>query len=211
MTPEHEKADQPPRMNIAWSDIPQAVFDEARDRLWTYTATVFGADGPRAHYLGTATFVRARGVPSILTAAHVWDALPGDQFALSLEPDRDLLIIKKSIVRATVLRGGSTEWGPDIALLAIPDPLLASRISVDKAFYDLDRRREAALTEQPRYDDGMWGVLGAPAEHSVLGENEATLRMGLFATSDPRPAERDGFDYVDIPINRAKRPHLPSS
>lgn len=202
---------EPRRAQLTWADIPQSVLDEAREKLWTFTATVFGADGPRATYVGTATFVMAAGMPSILTAAHVWNALPGDQFGLCLEPDRPLLILKKNIVRQTVPPRSSSEWGPDLALLGIPDALPTSRIKVHKAFYDLDRRRGEVLNGATRFDDGFWGVSGAPAEQSVLGPDEATLRMGLFASSNPRHSERDEFDYVDLPIDRTAGPHLPRS
>ena len=132
-------------VTIAWNEISQALFDEARERLWTFTASVFAAEGTSAGYRGTATLVMAGGVPSILTAAHVWRALPGEQFALSLEADRSPLVVGKEILRPTLLTGAVEAWGPDLALLAIPDPLLASRIRVHKAFFDLDRRRTGAL------------------------------------------------------------------
>jgi hypothetical protein len=200
-----------PRAQLTWPDIPQTVKDEAGAKLWTFTATVFTADGPMAVHRGTATFVMAAGRPSILTAAHVWNALPGDRFALSLEPNRPLLAVEKDVVvRRTLLTGSSEEWGPDLALLAIPEPLV-SAIKVHKAFYDLDRRREAVMNGPARFADGFWGVYGAPAEHSVFDADEATLRVGLFACSDPPRFEREGFDYVELPIDRTTRAHLPGS
>jgi len=86
---------------ISLTEIPKDVLDEVRERLWTYTASVFAVDGPRPSYLGTATCVAASGRAYLLTAAHVWHALRdarGARFALSLEGDRLLIPIYKVLL-----------------------------------------------------------------------------------------------------------------
>jgi hypothetical protein len=143
---------------IPLAEIPQDVLDEVRERLWTYAASVFAVDGARPLYRGTATCVAASGKDYLLTAAHVWRELRGERFALSLEADRLLISIHKDHVEPTILGPtGPPEWGPDLALIELPD-ILAADIRQVKAFYNLDKRKPKP-GEQAGYERGLWAVI----------------------------------------------------
>ena len=72
------------RVRIPLAEIPRQLLDEVRERLWTFTASIFAVDGDHPSYRGTATCVTAGGAPCLLTAAHVWNSLRGERFGLSL-------------------------------------------------------------------------------------------------------------------------------
>lgn len=200
-----------PTVRIALEEISDHVLDGIRERLWTYTVAIFDVRDGRPSYGGTATCVTAAGAPRLLTAAHVWAALRGDSFALSLESDRLLIPVRKDFVHADVMRGhAEPEWGPDLAMIRLPD-LLASELRNTKAFYDLDRRRAGSLAEPVRHGFGLWCVIGAPGEQSVFGENEALLRTSVFASGLVTPSERGGWDYLDLSFDHEGKPHLPTS
>ncbi|MGD0923358.1 MAG: hypothetical protein ABSA70_16580 [Terriglobia bacterium] len=195
---------------IRLAEIPRDILDEVRERLWTYTASVFAVDGELPLYRGTATCVAASGKPYLLTAAHVWRELRGERFALGLEADRLLIPIYKDLVEPIVLGPtGPPEWGPDLALIKLPD-VVAADIRQVKAFYNLDKRRPEP-GERAAYDEGLWAVIGAPAERSIFGEAEAVLKISLFASVVASAHQRDGFDYVDLGFYHQGRSNLPQS
>lgn len=192
------------------TEVPPHLLDAMRERVWIYTASVFAVAGKKPTYVGTATCVSVSGHASLLTAAHVWSALRGERFALSLESERLLVPIHKSIVDATVFDSkDSSEWGPDLALLRLPE-LVARDIGQVKAFYNLDRRRPHS-DDRAQYDKGVWAVIGAPAEQSTFGEKEGVLKISLFASVIAKAQERDAFDYADLGFYHEDRPDLPAS
>lgn len=195
---------------IQLADIPRSVIDEVREKLWTFTVSVFAAEADHPAYRGTATCITVGGFPHLLTAAHVWNSLRGGRCALSLDADRLLTPIWHDLVQPTVLLGeGPAEWGPDLALVRLPD-VVASDIRVVKAFYNLDRHMpDYDLPAQ--YDSGLWAVIGVPAEQSTFGETEAVLRLTVFASWIDGAMTRDGFDYVDLAYDREGRPEIPTS
>lgn len=195
---------------IALIDVPKQLLDELRERVWTYTASVFSVEGNRPEYQGTVTCVAVSGQGCLLTAAHVWRKLSGDRFALSLESERLLLPVRKEFVQPTVLEASTFgEWGPDLALIRLPD-LIARDIRQVKAFYNIDKRRPPPGAP-PEYEGGLWAVMGAPAEQSVFGEKEAVMRISLLASVVSLAQERDGFDYVDLSYYHEGRSDLPAS
>lgn len=197
-------------VSVPLSDVPQTLLDEVRERLWTYTASVFAVEGTRPRYRGTATCVSALGRPYLLTAAHVWDALAGPRFALSLEADRVLVSIERNHVEPKAFRPtGPEELGPDLALIGIHD-LVAADIRQVKAFYNLDKRRPR-ITESVPYDTGLWAIVGAPAEQSTFGEDEAVMKISLFASRIVGFSQRGDFDFVDLAFYHEGRPDLPQS
>jgi hypothetical protein len=192
------------------TEIRSQLLADLRERVWAYTASVFAVEGNTPVYRGTATCVAVGTKEYLLTAAHVWRELRGDRFALSLEADRLLVPIQKALVEPTVIASPeSGEWGPDLALIHLPD-LVARDIRQVKAFYNIGRRRPS-LGEYPPYARGLWAVLGAPAEQSVFGEREAILKISLLASVVASAEERDGFDYVNLSYYHEDRPDLPRS
>jgi len=195
---------------ISLRDIPSELLEEVREKIWLYTVSVFAVKGARPAYRGTATCVAGSGNAYLLTAAHVWRALGGDRFALSLQDDQLLFPVQKSLVEPRVVdRRESPEWGPDLALLKVPN-IVAADIRHHKAFYNLDRRRPNP-GESVRTDAGLWAVIGAPEEQSTFGETEAVLRISAFVSRIVSSWQRDGFDYLDLSFYHKDRPELPRS
>lgn len=198
------------RVPIPLADIPRKLLDEVLEKLWFYTASVFAVDGARPLYRGTATCIAASGSAYLLTAAHVWRALQGNRFALSLEADRFPVPIEKSVVQPRTLeRGTAEEWGPDLALLRLPD-VVAAGIRQVKAFYNLDKRRPNA-GDAVQSDMGLWVVIGAPKEQSTFGATEAVLRISAFGSRIVSTWQREGFDYLDLGFYHEGRSDLPQS
>lgn len=194
---------------ILLKDIPNDTIDEVREKLWTYTASIFSVAGSRPPYCGTATCISFLGKHYLLTAAHVWNELRGDRFALSLETDH-VTPIYLNCVEPTVLRPiGPAEWGPDLAIIKLPE-IIAAEVRNDKAFYNIDKHR-SDLHDESAFQEGMWGVIGAPAEQSTFGEKEAVLRISLFCSVVVSAVERGDFDYVDLGFYHEGRPNLPHS
>jgi hypothetical protein len=200
----------PAQDDIPLAEIPKELLDVLREKVWTYTASIFAVEHSRPTYRGTVTCVTIAGRGYLLTAAHVWRELRGDCFALSLEADRLLVPVRKDVVEAIILEASaSSEWGPDLVLIGLPD-LVVRDISQVKAFYNVDKRRPQS-GERPEYDVGVWAVVGAPAEQSVFREKEAILKISLFASVVASAQEREGFDYVDLSYYHEDRPDLPRS
>ena len=195
---------------ISLTEVPKQLLENVRERLWMHTVAVFAVSGNKPLYRGTATCMATSGNAYLLTAAHVWKALRGDRFALSLESDRLLVPINKSLVEPRVLDAtGDAEWGPDLALIRIPD-IIAADIRQVKAFYNLDKHGPR-LGEPRQADLGLWVVVGAPEEQSSFGEKEAVLKICAFFSRIGSTAQRNGHDYLDLTYYHKDRPDLPRS
>jgi len=77
-----------------------------------------------------------------------------------------------------------------------------SKVATIKAgqgvFYNLDKRRDAALANEPDINMGLWVLMGAPAASAELTPTHAALEfMGGFTTVH-EVHTRDGFDYLDV-------------
>ncbi len=195
--------------HIPLREIPEDLLYELRERVWAYTASAFAAEGGRPLYVGTVTCVAAAGQSYLLTAAHVWRTVRGARFALSLESDRLLVPVPKDFVDPIVFGTTVSEWGPDLALVRLPDPV-ARDIRQIKTFYNIDKRRRPS-GERPPFETGLWALIGAPAEQSNFEEREPVLKVTLLASVVASAQERDGFDYVDLSYNHEGRADLPRS
>jgi hypothetical protein len=185
------KLKEPTQMKIALEDDPEPLevdeplmMREVLPRLVPYCTSIFGGpdrEDPRMHYCGSGTFVTAVASPSLLTAAHVWEQMRSHEWifltldAASTNVGRRPLAIERQVMPLRFVSPRPPEgWrieGPDIAIIGLP-ALHASRARLQKAFYDLDKRRADVLTSKVRDHDGLWAVLannryGAPGESQV--------------------------------------------
>ena len=202
----------PPLAEIPPEQITKQLLREAFQDAWIHTTSLFGAEiNGQPAYRGTATLVSAGG-PCLLTAAHVWEELR--QFTLiglSLGDGREPVAIRREfVVERFVSQRGTPEWGPDLALIGIPE-LKASELRAHKAFYNLDRRRPAALETAPYTGGGMWGVLGAAAEQASFAADVAILPTNLFVSVITATTEQSVYDYLDLAIRVGGSPGLPTS
>lgn len=173
--------------------------------LWTYCTSLFGVDEaagePFAKYLGSGTFVRFRGAPCLLTAAHVWERLAEHRgIGFATDVDVNLLKVATKLLEPVLVSPPKTEeWGPDIALVRLPE-VTARGLERRKAFYDLARNRTDALVPS---GERLWVVIGATREGSDLtSEDEALLKNRQFETPVARRSSHDGLDYTELPWSR---------
>jgi hypothetical protein len=172
--------------------------------LWTYSTSLFGvhekAGNPFATYIGSGTFVRFRGAPCLLTAAHVWKE-PGNLseylgVGFVTDVDVNLLKVPTELLEPVFVSTRKSEgWGPDIALVRIPE-VKAKELELRKAFYDLHRNRTEELNE-----DGhrLWAFIGATAEGSDFSSpDEAQLKNRQFTTFAPQKTTHDALEYIEI-------------
>jgi hypothetical protein len=194
---------------------------EVLPSLVPYCTSIFGGpsrEDPRVDYSGSGTFVTAGGSPSLLVAAHVWELMRSYEWifltldAASTNVGRRPLAVERKVITPRFVTPRPQEgWrieGPDLAILGIPE-LHASRARLQKAFYDLDKRRAEALRSKVRDHDGLWAVLGATSEQANL--EEGVMNTTAFASRITGKDSRDGFDYLDLLIKREGRPWLPRS
>jgi hypothetical protein len=200
----------------------QLLEDEVLVPLLTCSTSLFAGrerTDPRPAYCGSATLVSTGGRRCILTAEHVWKEVKkrGNSLFFSLDQtvsassDLPICIEDLSYVGAPlyITTPRSEEWGPDLALLAIPD-LHADVAKTRKAFYDLDRRRASALSSKALHDTGLWAVIGAPGEECELGAEGWEMQTYAVGSTIVSLEERDGFDFLNLRINRDGRSRLPS-
>jgi len=104
-------------------------------------------------------------------------------------------------------------WGPDLALVALPDLDASNLEARDKAFYDLTRRRSDALATTAART-GLWGVLGAPAEFlKEVGREPGVAHFdaGLILIASAKVGTLTGgnFDYVELPLTPKEAEDFP--
>lgn len=173
------------------------------------------ASKSKPEYIGSGTLVTIDDEFFILTAEHVWTALNWDsEIALSHTSDRNLDIIRSDLFRAFVPEARlSDEWGPDLALMRVPDNILPI-LKAEKAFHDLGKVLERCNNEPLHLNRGFWFFLGAPAELGIFGEDEALLRIVAYGSAGPdlhQVHQRGQYDYYDLTVNRREIKNLPHS
>lgn len=202
-------------------EIDEPLLDrEVLPRLVPYCTSIFGGsrrDDPQMQYCGSGTFVTA-GAPSLLTAAHVWEKMQRFEWVFltldsaPIDVGRHPLAVDRQVMTPRFVSPRPPDgWGlsgPDVAIIGFPE-LHASRARLEKAFYDLDKRRADAITSKVRDHDGLWAVLGATSEQANV--EEGVMNMTVFASTITGKDARDGYDYLDFRINREDRPRLPRS
>ena len=171
--------------------------------------------------LGSGTLVSIGDTTAILTADHVLRALPRPPEPVRMFFPTSFYDSPGSTPRASktieysekkrIGRGTDEATGPDLGLLIVHK----SDIPSTKTFYSLTKHRSRVLTDPRPNDVGVWVIVGAPAEWTVLDEpdarfvtvNQQRVLMGL--TDVNIEFERDGFDYLDIAVSSNSRSGSP--
>ena len=196
---------------------------DAKDMLADYLVGFILIHENDARFLGSGTLVGIGDTKAILTAGHVLEALPETgRVGLALPTRFDVAVGAESlqmeyVTRVCLGRGENKSDGPDLGLLILPDPVASRIIPSTKMFYNLLKRREAALESRAAIDqDGIgqpdsdgdaaetWVLVGTPAESQADGPPEAGFdrvkeiegQMGLGAVVSSQRVE--GFDYLDF-------------
>ena len=175
------------------------------------------ASGEIARFVGSGTLVKANGSGYVLTAGHVWTAIDKSaRVAIHLGRNDIGVSFKKDLISPTVLGSEPFDrqpWGPDLALLRLPDHVRQQlELRGLKAFYDLDRHRETLSTDRTLPCHGAWVVVGCPAFASLVTEGAPLNLSGyaLFGFGATHHEEGE-FDYVDLRVNPPPDEGVPDS
>jgi hypothetical protein len=163
-----------------------------------------------AHLGGSGTLITIDDVQGILTADHVISLLRSRQHVGLIFPSeihRDLHHIEFSMVdsRYFSLPGrGEPSVGPDLGIIIPPLQTMAA-LSARKSFYNLSKRRSAALSNAPPPDRGMWALSGFPNDwtrDAPVDGNFARIKVfqgGLSVGIAPKQYELGNYDYLSFP------------
>jgi hypothetical protein len=201
-------------------DIPKSVDDEISNGLLHYCVPLIGIkklanDNDSFELAGTGTLVSVDGRGCILTAGHVWGFLkkwPLINLVLKSIGTR-YVIDRNAISVQSIWETNDGEWGPDLALLALPLSEKAA-ISAHKSFLDLSARRNKMLSDPPNLKRGIWATVGSIAEFSAGTQVGPIIDYNVQARSCFGTVKdyhyRNGYDYIDLGVN-PQLPGVPSS
>jgi hypothetical protein len=160
---------------------------------------------------GSGTFVTSNGRFGILTAAHVLEILPTEgRIGLVLPgvPETQVQYPTIEIEHTDRLAWGSSssgDRGPDLGVLRI-SAADARRFEAFASFYDLEKRRDRALTSPPRPDAGGWFLCGTVGcwtedllpESGLINVKGFARLCGGVAT--PRWRDGGSYDYYELDV-----------
>lgn len=166
-------------------------------------------------YIGSGTLVTVDGEYFILTAEHVHEALDkAPCLGISHTDGMNLDVFRTDLFRVFVPEPrASDDWGPDLALMRLPDHLLP-KLKAEKAFHDLTKVLDRCEREALQADHGFWFFLGTPKELCVFDKDGALLKVMAYVSAGPEPHEihrRGQYDYYDLRVNRREIQNLPDS
>ena len=200
--------------NDVRQQVIDSVFQQVKDSILSDSSVIFtqGNESDET-LLGSGTLVSIGDTTAILTADHVLGKLPqpsepfriffptrfADSPGSTPRPTKTIEYFEKK----TIGRGTHEAEGPDLGLLIVHKSVIPST----NTFYNLTRRRSRVLRDPRPNDDGVWVLVGAPAEWTRPAERDAmfaTVRqqpvlMGL--TDVNKEFKKDNFDYLDIAVN----------
>ena len=207
----------------------QEIAAGTRARVKNYAVCMMSED----RLLGSGTLVSRGGRFGILTAWHVFDACDVKKNPELREPFRSAPGAPMTIGYATdiphntivpfqhlSLTGAdnwqSEEWGPDVLFVALPESSELHSMRARKSFFPLDGDPPAQIATALKSDPSAWCLVGHPdtEKHDVPKSHgfdrvialPAKVCFGCPQTSH----DRDGWDYLDVPITRDS-PDIPVS
>lgn len=169
---------------------------------FTVSLLAVTGSGPREELklCGTGTLVSIGPAYFILTAAHVWELglRDADGIGLTLKEHATHSFVTPTgrFQLAAMKRPEKwNEWGPDLALIRIPDEKLGE-IKAYKSFYNLERDR-------PQYQLSdcidIQLLIGTPEVAGKFSPQFADLQIqGMYYNPPQDPFPHDGLDYVDL-------------
>jgi hypothetical protein len=168
-------------------------------------------------FIGSGTLVEINGNYHILTAAHVWhEARDVAELGLVLTTYPSAFAIPREAISAKQLWDRrSPEWGPDLALLTLPRPVV-STIAQYKSFLNLALHRSTIAAHPPAVAKGLWAVTGMVGQFSRVQRvpeahaTEATAEARAFFSVMQRTEVRAEYDYLDVSA-KLELPGVPST
>jgi hypothetical protein len=193
---------------LAGSDVGEAAYAEIHDRLLMATVFLYSLEPRQPRFCGTATCVSMAGARFILTASHVLDQVGGPNFAVATRPDIGLATVSKTYMSIKSLNSsGYGQWGPDLAICRIPEPIASQLLPDGKVYHRLDAAPMSA-NDNIRW---FWVLVGVPDEMSIHGASEDVLATRAIGCHTLLLHEHGGHKYVDLLFDRTKYHGLPRS
>lgn len=206
-------------------EISNAMMAAVKDKISCFSTLVLYKDtrgAPLFH--GSGTLVRVGQQDCLLTAAHVWEqagkyervalATGGATRGQAIAVERDAFVPLHISPRPG---GGWNEWGPDLALVAVPPPYAADLRVAGKTFYNLSMRRADALATAVKPGEGIWFIVGGLGETVVSrgrqpdGADGLHLDLAALASRVRATTTHGGLDYVDVSLSNKLDPDFPGS
>jgi hypothetical protein len=159
------------------------------------------------------TLVMINGVPGVLTARHVWEAIQSLGVLGVMLNDRTLRVSTNTIHvvspgYSSALPDDKSARVPDIAFLALTHEHRSTIEARGRTFYDITRRRNSpALATSP--DDGFCVATGT-LEQLTDRESRKVCSFN-YATGVDRLITQDGWDFLYVHLNVEENPTLPVS
>jgi len=204
---------------VSLNELPESVCENIVRDIGSFSVALFGISNStgdeRLTFCGSGTLVSSGDFRYILTATHVWTKKlrAAEQLALTfVEGASHRFAIDTQTVTPDISfgPGAMEEWGPDFCFLRIP-PAYVGRIEVYKTFYNLDKRREHALTSQLERDAGPCVLMGSPSElFDELSDKHANWQFPGWFSRIQDVHSREGFDYLDVGVDLSLS-EIPSS
>jgi len=196
--------------NIPIEDIPTTVLDQVENGLRHYFVPIVAhwkhkRAVPELKLIGSGTLIDIGGKGYIITAAHVWNAAAGaDRLHLLVMAGRAKVEIPCVEISPKVIweRAGPEEWGPDIALLEIPPPQLAT-IRAYKSFLNFQQQLEDHSNSPPMIENTLWAMYGVVGEFSNVSVDpkkksfDVELVARAFFCGITQTHSKGEFDYYD--------------
>jgi hypothetical protein len=165
--------------------------------------------GTELKLAGTGTLVVKGNSYHVLTAAHVWEKVlkSASRIGLTMTDNIDhrFVIDTRTIIATAPPKPAAWgEWGPDIALLRVPNEYVGA-IQAFNVFHSLDDRKEAP----PNVDRLKVRLLtGVPELLGKFTQTYANVEIHqMFVRYDCAYHESGDFDYLDVDVKGI--PNLP--
>ena len=141
-----------------------------------------------AESAGSGTFVSIGSLHGILTAAHVLDALEGEEYVGIIlhgpEPERfqrQAVNLKLAAAPVLLRAGAFGPLGPDLAFLALPDET-TGWLKAKASFYNLSKRRTEVLSNKHPTSAHVEVIVGIVDELTVvIPSDDALVRRVQFS------------------------------
>jgi hypothetical protein len=211
-------------------DDQYRLLHAAFEKFWNFSTSLFVVrdkdevlEGqPRYEYRGSGTFVLMRDYPCLLTAGHVWDralrhyakllfSIAGEKPAMRITRDK----LKVLYCSPRLTRNEEQRQGPDLALIGLPEECVERLKAMGKSFYNLAKRREAALSSGPSTNQ-FRVLIGTPGEWVAWKQSErpdlmhAQVGASLIISRVRAAYQRDPWDYVDLSIHDRRGDNFPA-
>jgi hypothetical protein len=184
------------------SDAWNSIICDATSNTVVIVAISRSRCGKQMKQAGTGTLVFLEGAHYILTATHVWDTMlvDADELGFTIRTGRGMPNTFSIAIRtmrppiAFPRDQDCEEWGPDLALLRIPD-LYVGTIEAFRSFYNMSATKKI-LKDTDHLE--TWMLCGAPAVLGTSSETEVYACGRAFQVELESVHRRDGFDFVDV-------------